>query len=138
MELKQSIRSGDDVLDFRTGLGFEQWQGIDQNALIGNEFGSLLQFCQCCAGRDALLENGARFQLDCGRQQRKVVVRLIRAPNNHDLIFAFLRHVISLCCSQRQVNKICRKFLIFATYQLRSSEKGSERRTGKAKSDEKA
>ena len=43
-------------------LGFQQWQRVDQHALIGNAKGRLLQFAKGGAGGNALFQHGMGFQ----------------------------------------------------------------------------
>jgi hypothetical protein len=63
LELKQSIRRRDNVLDFGARLRFEQGQGIDQNPLVGNELSGLFQLGQGRPCANTLLKHRARLQL---------------------------------------------------------------------------
>ena len=79
--LEQLVGGGDDVLDFRAVLGFQQRNGVDQHRLVGDQLGRLLEFSQRSARFDAGLEHGAAFQLMYGGQSRQLVVGLIGAPS---------------------------------------------------------
>src|SRR4051812_23633585 len=81
LELEQAVSGSDNVLDFRTRLRLQQWQRVDQHALVGNELRRLLELGQRRPRRDAALQYRARFYIDGGRQVRERVVGLIGPPD---------------------------------------------------------
>jgi hypothetical protein len=78
--LEELVGGGDDVLDLRAVLGFQQREGVDEHRLVGNELGGLLQLGQGGTGLDAGLEHGPAFQLARRGQRGQLVVGLLRVP----------------------------------------------------------
>ena len=58
---KQPVGGGDDVLNFRAGLRFEQRQGVDQDRGIREQCCSLFQLGDRRPGGDAPLQNRLRL-----------------------------------------------------------------------------
>jgi hypothetical protein len=83
--LEELVGGGDDVLDLRAVLGFQQREGVDEHRLVGNELGGLLQLGQGGTGLDAGLEHGTAFQLARGGQRGQLVVRQLRAPRGIEI-----------------------------------------------------
>ena len=54
--LEEFVGGGDDALDLGAGLRFQQWQGLDEEGLVGEVLGSLFQARQSGPGPNALLE----------------------------------------------------------------------------------
>jgi hypothetical protein len=95
--VEELVGGGDDVLNLRAVLGFQQREGVNEHRLVGDQLGGLLQLGQGCAGLDAGLEHGTGFQLACRGQRRQLVVRQLRAPRGievrHDAETPFRRHI---------------------------------------------
>ena len=65
--LKQLVRRGDDVLDFRARAGFQYGQRVDEDRWIGDQLRRLPQLRESRPRRDALPQDGLRVQLRRGR-----------------------------------------------------------------------
>ena len=96
---KEAIRSRHDVLDLGARPCLEEWQRVDQHALVRNQFGRLLQTGQSRTCSDAAFENRLGLEVDCRRERRQVVERSIGFPLDccHVYIIAFYRHVFTTC-----------------------------------------
>jgi hypothetical protein len=51
-ELKQLVRRGDDIFNFRAVFSFQQRDCVDQHRLVGDELCSLFKLGQCGAAGD--------------------------------------------------------------------------------------
>ncbi len=83
--------------------------------LIRDQFGCLLEFRECGARGDALVQHGPRFQLCLWRQERKRIEWHVRSPNSLVEVRRFCRHVGRVCRWHRHVNETCRCFRISST-----------------------
>jgi hypothetical protein len=116
-ELKEAVGGGDDIFDFGTGARFEERKRVDQHALVGDQFGGLLELGKCGAGEDALFEYGSRFQIGAGRKRGKLVVRNGGTPSFGDRGFFGLGRRTGAYVDQiRQIKRIYRQNAKRSTY----------------------
>jgi hypothetical protein len=86
-EQEHAVGRGDDIFNFRTGLGFKKRDGINQYALVWNQQPGLLQFSDGRSRLYAGFQNRARFHICLGWQQRKVVIGLQRGEGHMSIFF---------------------------------------------------
>lgn len=65
---KKLVCGGDDVFDFRTRARFEKRHDIDEQFLVGEEIGRLIDLFQGRSGANALFEDPSCFEFNLRRQ----------------------------------------------------------------------
>lgn len=90
-----------------TGARLQQRHDVDEQFLVGQKLGALVDLFQSRARPDALLENPRCLQFDNGRKRGQFVVGGSGIPR-HDEKTSNFRHIPSMCRSRRHIKKLCR------------------------------
>lgn len=78
---KEFVGGRDDVLDLRARARFEDGQGGDQHALVGDQVSGLLQLGEGCSCGDRGPEHVACFDVGARWEAGECVVRQLRTPD---------------------------------------------------------